>query len=128
MEYIGSWVFNRGQEITLRKGPKYWHASVYLFNPEGHPFVHIRGRDREKLLLRALELIRKDVAKDGDEVLLLDQYHDHETGLTPFPLRVRTETEELEDFVASPEIRGCVRDIVTEVRIKPLVDDWRLDG
>jgi len=120
MEYVDSWVFNRGQEITLRKGPKMWRVSVQLFNAEGYPFKYLEGKDKEKLLLRALDLIRKDVAKDGQTVTLLDLYHEHDTALSEFPIRVRTESEDLEDFVQRPEVQDIISKARTTIQLHEL--------
>lgn len=92
MEYIDSWVFNRGQEITLRRGPKMYHASIQLFHRDKYPVVWLRDKNKERILLRALKLLKEDVNKDGQMLILLDDYHDHGTNKTPFPLAVRSES------------------------------------
>ena len=120
MEYVDSWLFNRGQEITLWRGPKIWRVAVQLFNAEGFPFKYLEGRDKEKLLLRALSLIRRDVAKDGQEVEYLDQAHEHGTSTTPFPIRVHSESESLEEWSRTPEFRKAVDSIVAGVRMHDL--------
>lgn len=120
MEYVDSWLFNRGQEITLWRGPKVWRVSVQLFNSEGHPFKYLEGRDKERLLLRALVLIRKDVAKDGQEVILLDTAHEHGTALTEFPIEVRTESQELEEFIEKPETQAIISKMHTDIQLRRL--------
>lgn len=64
MEFVGSYTFNRGQEITLWKGPRIYEASIQLWHAKGNPFKHIRGKDKNILLWRALGMVKKDVAKD----------------------------------------------------------------
>ena len=120
MQYVDSWVFNRGQEITLWRGPRVWRVSVQLFNSKGYPFKYLEGKDKEKLLLRALNLIKGDVAKDSQEVVLLDQYHDHGTALTRFPIEVRTESKEVEEFIQSPEVQKIIGGTVTDIRLREL--------
>ena len=128
MEYIDSWLFNRGQEITLRKGPKLYYVSVQLFNRHPkHPFVHLRGGDKEKLLLRALKLIREDVAKDNQEVTYLDDYKDHDSNITPFPISVGSESDELEGWKKSPEFREAVDQIGRNIHVQELEKQWRED-
>lgn len=125
MEYIDSWVFNRGQEITLRKGPKNWHVSVQLFNSEGYPFKYLHGPDKEKLLLRAMELVKEDVAKDNQTVLLLDEAYDHGINLTDFPIPVRSESQELREWVETPEVQEIVGGIRKNIHLHELEKQWR---
>lgn len=120
MQYVDSWLFNRGQEITLWRGPKEWRVSVQLFNAEGYPFKYLVGKDKEKLLLRALALIRKDVAKDKQEVVLLDQYREHGSNLTSFPIKVRTESEDLQEFIESPAARREIDRMMTNIKLHEL--------
>ena len=120
MEYVDSWLFNRGQEITLWKGPKIWRVAVQLFNAEGFPFKYLEGRDKERLLLRALALVRKDAAKDGQDVVYLDQAHEHGTAETNFPISVRTESDDLEDFVSQPEVQKIISNMRTNIALHGL--------
>lgn len=129
MEYVDSWLFNRGQEITLSRGTKYWHASVQLFNryPE-FPYVYLKGKDKEQVLLKALKLIREDAAKDNQEVLYLDEAFNHGVNVTPFPLEVRGESQEMEELKQSPEFRELVDKMVSNVHVHELEKQWREGG
>ncbi|KKL97063.1 hypothetical protein LCGC14_1838250 [marine sediment metagenome] len=123
MQYVDSWLFNRGQEITLWRGPKIWRVSVQLFNSEGFPFKYLEDRDKERVLLRALSLIKRDAAKDGQDVVYLDQAHEHDTALEVFPVKVRTESEELEEFVQSPSVQAIIGEMRTNIRLGQIERD-----
>ena len=118
--FVDSWKFNRGQTISLLKGPKQWQVTVQLYNTDEFPFKYLRGLDKEKLLFKALALIKKDVAKDGQKLTLRDLYHDHGTNMEPFPITVHTESEDLEDWKQSPEFQYAVDKIVENVQLHRL--------
>jgi len=80
----------------------------------------LEGKDKEKLLLRALELIRQDVAKDDQEVEYLDQAHEHGTALTEFPIKVRTESQGLEELIQLPEMQEMIGRMRTNIRLHGL--------
>lgn len=120
---MDSWLFNRGQEITLWRGPKMWRVSVQLFNAEGFPFKYLVGKDKERLLLRALALIREDVAKDGETVTYLDEAHEHGTALTDFPIEVRRESQDLREFVESPEMQSIIGEMRTDIQLRRIEEE-----
>lgn len=118
--FVDSWKFNRGQTISLLKGPKQWQVTVQLYNTDEFPFKYLRGLDKEKLLFKALALIKKDVAKDGQKLTLLDLYHDHGTNMEPFPITVHTESEDLEAFMEDPEVQALTDQMVENVKLHRL--------
>ncbi len=120
MEYVDSWVFNRGQELTLFRGPKSWQVTVQLFNSGGRPFRYLKGKDEEGLLLRGLDMIKRDVAKNDEEIELLDMYHDHDTNREEFPISVPRESETLQRWMETPEMQGIIEGVRTNVRLGEL--------
>jgi len=118
VQYVDSWIFNRGQEITLWKGPRVWRVAVQLFNAEGYPFKYLEGRDRERVLLRALALVKADVAKDSQELEWLNEVPD--TGYTSLPAPVHTESQTFEAFMREPEVRDVIDKIRTSIRLRNL--------
>lgn len=107
-EYLGSWLFNRGQEVTLWKGSKAYRVSVQLMNSTGNPFKYLVGRDDERLLYRAVAMVARDVAKDGQHLVLVEQEG------ASLPFKIRTEDEDLQEFLEDlkkelPKMLGSVR-------------------
>ncbi len=116
MELLGSYTFNRGQEIDIWKGPKSYRLSLYLFHAKGWPWKHIVGRDLTKLLYRGLSILRDDVAKDRQVIELAES-----EGM-PFPIKVRTEQDVVDEIVHSPRVQEALGKMVSDIQFH-----WELD-
>lgn len=119
MQYVGSYIFNRGQEISLRRGPKIWRATVQLFNTDGFPFRYLEGKDLEKLLYRALELVRRDVEKDGQELEVVDDLGVSDGNLDWLP-PMRTESDRVQEFVEAIQTEGIIDQLRTNIRLSDI--------
>ena len=105
MEFIGSYTFNRGQTITIWKGPKSSRVSLQLFNTEGNPFKYLAGPNKDTLILKAWNLLKVDIAKDGQEPTLM------ESDGEPFPFRVKTEDDVIQEFLNSTPVKKLLGDM-----------------
>jgi hypothetical protein len=114
--YIGSYTFNRGQEIPLFKGTKNYRAAVQLFNTDGYPFKYLKDKDKEKLLYRALALVKKDVAKDGQELELIDDPDVTDADVTKLAF-IPTESQHLEAWVQTPGVKKVIQDARTNITL-----------
>ena len=121
MEYIGRYIFNRGQTITVFKGPKSYRVSYQLWNTEGNPFKHIVGKDGSYLTQKAFSAIKEDVAKDGQELVL------RESDGEPFPFRVKTEDEQLQEFVQSKGVQEIIQGIKRRMKTNKVGKAFGLD-
>jgi len=101
MENIGYYVFNRGGTISVNKGPKSYE--VVVLDGCGKEFVRrfFRGRDKGKLILRAMAVLKKN---QFSPTLVL-----YESEGESFPFKVRTEQDELDDFTSSIPVQDIIK-------------------
>ena len=92
-ELFGSYTFDRGTGysiIDVWVGPKMFRAVVHNNEADGSYLRReIRDRDLQRLLLRAIAIVK---GSPGTEPVLVESEGE------PFPLRVRTEEDEIKEY------------------------------
>jgi len=92
-DFFGSYTFDRGigySVIDVWEGPKIFRAVVTNETDEGFLRREIRDRDPQKLFFREMAIIR---SVPGTKLVLMVEEGE------PFPWRVRTEDDEVHEFV-----------------------------
>ena len=92
-ELFGSYTFVRGTGysiIDVWEGPKMFRAVVHNNEADGsYSRQEMRDRDLQRLFLRVMAVVRR---APGTEPVLIESEGE------PFPLRVRTEEDEIREF------------------------------